>query len=87
MYTYKKGIDMALHMRDQLLKAVLAHAQGEIAKHKANVEIYLEHPVGVGEHGDVTEAIQGELDKIAQFDDQINVINKYFSPRSKEFLG
>ena len=54
---------------------------------KANVEIYLEHPVGVGEHGDVTEAIQGELDKIAKFDDQINVINKYFSPRSKEFLG
>ena len=76
-----------LHMRDTLLKAVLAHANGEIQKHKANVEIYLEHPVGVGEHGDVTEAIQGELDKIAKFDDQINVINKYFSPRSKEFLG
>ena len=76
-----------LHMREQLLKALLAHANGEIQKHKANVEIYLEHPVGVGEHGDVTEAIQGELDKIAKFDDQINVINKYFSPRSKEFLG
>ena len=51
-----------LHMREQLLKALLAHANGEIQKHKANVEIYLEHPVGVGEHGDVTEAIQGELD-------------------------
>tara|TARA_R100000008_G_C3492933_1_gene119655 strand:- start:377 stop:601 length:225 start_codon:yes stop_codon:yes gene_type:complete len=74
-------------MREQLLKALLAHANGEIQKHKANVEIYLEHPVGVGEHGDVTEAIQGELDKIAKFDDQINVINKYLSPRSKEFLG
>ncbi len=78
---------MVLHMREQLLKALLAHANGEIQKHKANVEIYLEHPVGVGEHGDVTEAIQGELDKIAKFDDQINVINKYLSPRSKEFLG
>ena len=33
-----------LHMRDQLLTAVKAHAQGEIAKHKANVEVYLEHP-------------------------------------------
>ena len=30
-----------LHMREQLLRAVLAHAQGEIAKHKANVEVYL----------------------------------------------
>ena len=34
-----------LHMRDQLLSAVSAHAKGEIAKHKANVEVYLEHPM------------------------------------------
>ena len=26
-----------LHMREQLLRAMLAHAQGEIEKHKANV--------------------------------------------------
>ena len=28
-------------MRDQLLKALLAHAQGDIQKHVANVEVYL----------------------------------------------
>ena len=67
-----------LHMREQLLRAVLAHAQGEIAKHKANVEVYLEHPAGIGEHSDITEAIQGELDKIARYQDQVEVINKYF---------
>ena len=53
-----------LHMRDQLVAAVKAHAQGEIAKHKVNVNVYLEHPVGIGEHSDITEAIQVELDKI-----------------------
>jgi len=81
IYNYKKGIGMALHMRDQLLKAVLAHAQGEIAKHKANVEVYLEHPAGIGEHSDITEAIQVELDKIARYHDQIEVINHYFLKR------
>ena len=65
-------------MREQLLRAVLAHAQGEIAKHKANVEVYLEHPAGIGEHSDITEAIQEEIDKIARYDDQVEVINKYF---------
>ena len=39
---------MALHMRDQLIRALSAHATGEIEKHKANVEVYLEHPVGIG---------------------------------------
>ena len=66
-----------IHMREQLLKAVLAHANGEIEKHKANVEIYLEHPVGIGEHSDITEAIGVELDKISRYHDQIEVINKY----------
>ena len=32
-------------MRDQLLKALLAHAQGDIQKHVANVEVYLNNPV------------------------------------------
>ena len=72
---------MALHMRDQLIKAVLAHANGEIAKHKANVEVYLEHPMGIGEHSDITEAIQVELDKIARYHDQIEVLNHYFLKR------
>ena len=50
-----------LHMREQLIRAVLAHAHGEIEKHKANVNVYLEHPAGIGEHSDITEAIQEEV--------------------------
>jgi len=67
-----------IRMREQLLTALLAHAQGEIAKHKANVEIYLEYPVGVGDHPDVLETISGEIDTIAKYHDQVEVINKYF---------
>ena len=69
-------------MREQLIKAVLAHASGEIEKHKANVNVYLEHPAGIGEHSDITEAIQVEIDKIARYDDQVEVINKYFKAPS-----
>tara|TARA_B100000886_G_scaffold230789_1_gene161092 strand:+ start:572 stop:826 length:255 start_codon:yes stop_codon:yes gene_type:complete len=69
---------MALHMREQILRALIAHAQGDIAKHKANVEIYLEHPAGVGEHTDILESIEKELDTIAKYQDQIDVIKKYF---------
>ena len=65
-------------MRDQLIGALKAHAQGEIAMHKANVEVYLTNPVGIGEHPDITAAIQEEIDKIARWDDQLEVLNKYF---------
>ena len=69
---------MALHMREQILRALISHAQGDIAKHKANVEVYLEHPAGVGEHTDILESIEKELDTIAKYQDQIDVIKKYF---------
>tara|TARA_B100001109_G_C18645301_1_gene372508 strand:- start:280 stop:495 length:216 start_codon:yes stop_codon:yes gene_type:complete len=69
-------------MRDQLLKALLAHAQGDIQKHVANVEVYLQNPAGIGEHSDVVGAIEEELNMIAKYHDQVEVINKYFKGRS-----
>ncbi len=65
-------------MRDQLVKALLAHAQGDIQKHVANVEVYLTNPAGIGEHSNIVEAIEEEINIIAKYQDQIDVINKYF---------
>ena len=64
-------------MRERMIKALLAHAQGDIQKHLANVEIYLTNPTGIGEHSDIMEAIEHELDMIAKYMDQIEVIQKY----------
>ena len=69
---------MALHMREQILRALIAHAQGDIAKHKANGEVYLDHPAGIVEHSDFLESIENEIDIIAKYKDQIDVIKKYF---------
>ena len=65
-------------MREQLVKALLAHAQGDIQKHVANVEVYLTNPAGIGEHSDITEAIENELNIIAKYDEQVAVLKKYF---------
>jgi hypothetical protein len=61
-----------------IIEAIKTYAQGHIAKHKANVHIYLKNPVGIGEHSDVLEAIEVELDQIAKYQDQIDVLEKHF---------
>ena len=71
-------------MRDQMIKALLAHAQGDIEKHKANVEIYLTNPAGIGEHSDIMDAVENELNMIAKYQDQIDVIQKYFKLRKTD---
>ena len=65
-------------MREQIIKALLAHAQGDIAKHRANVEVYLTNPAGIGEHSNVMEAIEEEINMIAKYQEQIDVIKQYF---------
>ena len=66
-------------MKEQLVRSLLAHAHGEIEYHKANVRIYLDSPVGIGAHPDVMGAITDELDKIAKYHDQVEVLERYFT--------
>ncbi len=61
-----------------MLDALVADAEGNIAKAKANVEVYLHNPVGIGEHPDVLGAIQEQLDIIAHEEERIEVIEKHF---------
>ena len=61
-----------------MISALLAHAQGDIQKHKMKVEVYLSNPVGIGEHSNVMEAIEEELNMIAKYEDQVSVIKKHF---------
>ena len=69
-------------MKEQLVKALLAHVQGDIQKHVANVEVYLTNPAGIGEHSNIVEAIEQEINEIAKYQDQIDIINKYFKNKT-----
>ena len=68
-------------MREQLIRALIAHAQGDIQKHKANVEVLLQRPAGVAEHPDTLETIEKELKIIAEYDDELEMLNKYFTKK------
>ena len=76
--TYIKEKTMSCNLRELTVTSLLEQAQGEISKAKANVEIYLHNPVGIGEHSDILAAIQDQLDVIAKAEERIDVINKHF---------
>jgi hypothetical protein len=65
-------------MRKEILIALRDHAIAHINKHKVNVEIYLNNPVGVGEHSDIMDTIEKELEQMAKYNDQLEIINTYF---------
>ena len=65
-------------VKEQLIQAAKQHAEAEIQLHKTNVDVYMEKVVGIGEHSDIIETIQKELDKMAAAHDRLEMLNKYF---------
>lgn len=65
-------------MEDKLLEAVKKHAEGHIAKHVANIEVYLDNSTGIGEHSDIIGAIEDELEKLAKWHEKLELLNTYF---------
>lgn len=61
-----------------LLKALIQKLTGDIAVAKANIQVYQDHPAGIGEHPDLVAAVESQVALIAAADEKIQVINKYF---------
>ena len=66
-------------MRSDILKASRLHFKAHIEKHRINIEILLENGVGVAEHPDIMETIEKELEIMAEYDDKLSILNKYFT--------
>ena len=67
-----------------MLNALKSYYVGNINRHIANVEVYLRMTVGIGEHSDIQETIDKEIEKIAQFDDRLGMVIKYFERKEDE---
>ena len=61
-----------------LLDALTKKLEGDIAVARANINVYLDQSVGIGEHPDIIGAIEGEIEKIASADEKIKTIENYF---------
>jgi len=55
-------------MREMLLSALKSYYVGNINRHIANVEIYLRTSVGIGEHSDIIESIDKEMEKLCKLE-------------------
>ena len=65
-------------MRNEIIKASILHFEAHIKKHIVNVENLMINTVGVPEHPDIMDTIEKELAVIADYDDKLSVLKKYF---------
>ena len=71
-------------MRKEIIEAVRKHAEGHIEKHIMNVKVLLAKQVGVAEHPDLLQTIENEIAIVAKYDEQVEMLRKYFIQSDKE---
>tara|TARA_A100001391_G_scaffold197477_1_gene177658 strand:+ start:382 stop:591 length:210 start_codon:yes stop_codon:yes gene_type:complete len=65
-------------MVKSIINASALHFKAHIEKHKINVQNLLERGVGVAEHPDIMDTVEKELAIIAEYDDKLQMLKKYF---------
>ena len=66
-------------MTSEIIDVLIKQCEAGIERHKMNVRVLTEKNVGLAEHGDLMITIEGDLDKIANYEDRLQVLKKYFT--------
>jgi|TARA_B100000029_G_scaffold492376_1_gene553564 tetrahydrodipicolinate N-succinyltransferase len=66
-----------MNLRNDLLKASKKRFEAQVEKHRVNVENMLNNSVGVGEHPDIMDSIEAELEKMSGYHDKLEMLD-YF---------
>ena len=64
----------------QLREALKMRYQGEVAAAKANISVYMKHPVGIGEHSDLIAAIDEQLNLLTAAEEKIKALEVHYEP-------
>ena len=67
-----------MSIKNVMINATRSYLVGGVNKHLANIEVYMNQTVGIGEHSDIIETIDLELDKAAAYHDKLEILTKYF---------
>jgi hypothetical protein len=65
-------------MRQQMISVLKQHFEAHILKHKMNIDIMLNNPMALHDHTDLMGAIEKEVAQIAEYQDKLEVMEKYF---------
>ena len=65
-------------MSRDILDALKKKYEAEVDVAKATIQVYLDKPVGIGEHSQFADEIDKQLEAISCACDKIKVIDKYY---------
>jgi hypothetical protein len=66
-------------MKENIVNVLKSQFEAGIQKHKMNIDIMLNKPMAIHEHTDFMGAVELELAQLAEYEDKLEALTKYFS--------
>ena len=57
--------------------------EGDIAIGKANIEVYMDNSAGIGEHPDIVNAVDSQIEKVAEASEKLDVVRDLLNTREE----
>ena len=71
-------------MRNAILDALEARYEAQVAEAHATIKIYLENPVGIGEHPQHIDEVDKQFEKIAAAQEKLEVLEDFREQQGEE---
>lgn len=69
--------------RETLLRALQSQYQGQMDIAMANIKVYQGNPAGIGEHPDVAEALDTQVEKYANAKEKYEAVAEILNQKAK----
>ncbi len=71
-------------MRTAIIDALEARYEAQVAEAHATIKIYLENPVGIGEHPQHIDEVDKQLQKIAEAEEKLSALEDFRLERTEK---
>lgn len=72
--------------RESLLKALASQYQGEMDIAMANINVFQNNPAGIGEHPDIAQALDTQIEKYATAKEKYEAVQDLLNERPQKTL-
>ena len=65
-------------MKKEMIDALMHDAEAQSFIARMNIQVLLNNPAGVGDHPNIMQTIQEQLDIVSKHKDRLSVLSEYF---------
>jgi len=74
-------------MREQYIQAIFNQYMGKRDQSMADLQVYLNNPTAIGDHGDIGDQIQKKIEEVDRYESLVRTMSALFMSKEEDNLS